>query len=103
MPTSNSIGLDSIVQQRTDALVATVDDEVMMMHPDSGEYFGLNPVAGFIWNQLGEPKSVSEVCDAVQSEFDVENDRCVSDTLVFVEQMVNDELLLVSDSQSLAS
>ena len=75
-----------------------MDDEVLMMHPDSGEYFGLNSVAGFIWNMLDEPVAVAKVCEAVQFEFDVEKERCLSDTLAFIEQMVDDGLLLVSDS-----
>lgn len=74
-----------------------------MMHPDSGEYFGLNSVAGFIWSLLSEQKTVAKVCEAVQSEFDVNAERCVNDTIAFIEQMVDDGLLIVSDSQSLAS
>jgi len=100
---SNSLDLNTYVQQCEDALTAKVDDEVMMMHPETGEYFGLNPVAAFIWIQLDKPKSVLEICEAVQSEFDVESDRCISDTLSFVEQMINDNLLLASDSQALGS
>jgi len=97
------LSLDSLILQRPDALVAEVDDEVMMMHPESGEYFGLNPVAGYIWSLLVEPRKISEVCDAVQAEFEVDRDRCVRDTIAFVNQMVDDDLLLVSNSQSLAS
>jgi hypothetical protein len=65
------------------------------MHIESGNYFGLNEVASFIWNQLERPLTIAEICAAVLSEFDVDEARCETDALAFLQGMVEDDLAQV--------
>ncbi len=61
-----------------------------MMHVESGNYFGLNEVASFIWNEMDRPRTLAELCAAVQGEFDVDAARSEADALAFITGMIAD-------------
>lgn len=88
-----TLTLDSVLSQHPDQVATEVDGEVLMMNVDSGNYYGLNEVASFVWNTLAEPTTVRDLCTAIYSEFDVERERCETDTLVFLQNLFNDGLV----------
>lgn len=90
-----TLTLDTLIRQHPDQIAAEADGEVLMMHIESGNYFGLNEVASFIWNRLEQPSTVAELCDAVLADFDVERERCQADALEFLQGMVEDGLAQV--------
>ena len=59
--------LETFIAQAPEQVAAEVDGEVLMMHVESGHYFGLNNTASFIWHQLARPQTVAALCDAVQA------------------------------------
>jgi hypothetical protein len=91
--TISTLDLNSRLRQHPDQVAAEADGEVLMMHIDSGNYFGLNEVASFLWKQLDTAKSVRELCDAVLEVFDVGEEACVADALNFLRGMLNDGLI----------
>lgn len=48
-----------------------VGTETVLLDLASGTYFGLDPVGARIWELLGEDKTLAQVCDAMQAEFEV--------------------------------
>jgi hypothetical protein len=88
--------METLIRQHPDQIAAEADGEVLMMHIESGNYFGLNEVASFIWNQLQQPKTIAELCAAIQAEFDVDESRCAADTLAFLQGMIDDGLAQVA-------
>jgi len=91
----STLTLDTRIRQHPDQIATEVDGEVLMMHIESGNYFGLNEVASFLWNQLDTPRTVAALCVAVQTEFKVDEERCQADTLAFLEDMISDGLVEV--------
>lgn len=89
MPT---LTLETPLRQHPDQIAAEADGEVLMMHVESGNYFGLNEVASYVWHKLETPCTIAELCDALLAEFDVEPERCQADALVFLQGMVEDGL-----------
>jgi hypothetical protein len=87
-----TLTLETTLRQHPDQIAAEADGEVLMMHVESGHYFGLNEVASFIWNQLDTPRTIAELCAATQAEFAVDADRCAADALAFLQGMVEDGL-----------
>lgn len=96
---SPTLTLDTRVRQHPDQIAAEVDGEVLMMHIESGNYFGLNEVASFIWNQIATPRTIAELCRAVQAEFEVDEARCVADTLSFVQSMIAGGLAQLAETE----
>jgi hypothetical protein len=99
-PAETPTTLDTRLRQHPDQIAAEEDGEVLMMPVESGHYFGLNAVASFIWNQLEEPRSVAELCAAIQNEFDVDEARCLADTMGFLRGMLDDGLAQVVETAS---
>ena len=86
---------DTVFRQHPDQVSAEADGEVLMMHIESGTYYGLNEVASFIWTQLFEPKRFDELTVAIEAEFEVDAPRCQEDARVFLKGMVEDGLVEV--------
>ena len=90
-----SLAPDSVVVRRADALTAEVDEELVMLDPRQGQYFGLDPIARQIWELLETPRSVDALCAEVQGRFDVAPDTCRRDVLAFLDQLDEAELVEV--------
>lgn len=64
-----------------------------MLDPRSSRYFGLDAIGHRIWDLLAQPRSVGELCAALQSEFDVSAESCLLDVTTFLEQLRHAELV----------
>ena len=76
----------SSVATRNEAIVFTdLDDTIVMMDVDEGQYYELDPIGARIWALIEAPRPVDEICDALAGEYDVDPDTCRQDTLEFLE------------------
>ncbi|HPR13532.1 MAG TPA: PqqD family protein [Bacteroidales bacterium] len=62
-------------------------DELVMMDPEQGKYFSLNPVATRIWDMLDHPVEPAELCRRLTEEYDVNPDECRSEVAEWLEKM----------------
>lgn len=82
---------------RSDQLLATeVDGETVLMHVDQGRYYSLARTAHVIWELLEQPKTLAELCRALQTRFAGPAQAIESDTCRFVEQMAAERLVTLS-------
>jgi hypothetical protein len=88
-----SLTLETVIARRGELLTAAVDGDLVMLDPKSSVYFGLDPVGNRIWELLERPRSVDELCHALEGEFDVTAETCQADVLGFLEQLSDAELL----------
>ena len=63
------------------------DDWALLYDPDSGEVYGLNPVAAFIWRQVNGRRSVREIAALVRASFEDAPQAVEAETLAFVEKL----------------
>lgn len=71
-------------------------DEMVMMDPDQGKYFSLNPVATRIWDLLADPLDQNKLCDALMEEYEVSETQCHSELSEHLEQMTELGLVIIS-------
>ncbi len=81
------ITLNSKVKRTNSIVTADMDGETVMMHVESGNYFGLGKVGSAIWEMTGEPIMVCDIVHCLQESYDVESERCEAETMVFLEEM----------------
>jgi hypothetical protein len=86
----------SVISKNSSIISSKMDNEVVMMSIDKGNYYGLNPVAAEIWEMLKEPMTIQSICDRLMIEFDVELDKCYNEVIVFIEKLVNEGLIVVT-------
>ena len=95
MPPSKLLTMDSFVT-RSDRLIGNrVDNELVMIDLNSDNYYGLDPIATNIWEQITGPTRVSDLCDKLLEKYAVEKDQCQQDVLIFLEQMSEKGILNV--------
>lgn len=84
-----------ILLTRNDAILhAPVDaDNAVMLDIASGSYYGLNAVAGRIWELLAvQPMTVAEICARLCEEFEVDEQTCEAAVLKFADTLVENGL-----------
>jgi hypothetical protein len=87
------LSLESVVVRRGDVLGAPVDDELVMLDPRQGRYFGMDAIGLRIWELLAQPQTVHALCSKLEREFQVSADTCRRDVLEFLSQLSDAALL----------
>lgn len=90
---TTSLTLDSRVERAQAVLQSETENETVMLDIEKGLYYGLNDVASDIYAACGETRSISELCDELLKEYEVEPAQCQTEVLGFVERMIELGLL----------
>ncbi|PIW59870.1 MAG: PqqD family protein [Shewanella sp. CG12_big_fil_rev_8_21_14_0_65_47_15] len=85
-----------LYSQKSSLNVAPMGDELVMMDTSQGQYFGLNSLASQIWSLLITPKSIDDLVVELMSIFDVTEEECRADTALFLQQLVDKQLVKVT-------
>ena len=70
-----------------------VGAETVILDLATGTYFGLDPVGARIWQLMSEGKTLSEVCDAMQAEFEVSREDIQRDVIELTEKLQAQQLI----------
>lgn len=81
------LSVHSVVAASTNQVSCPLDDESAILNLKNSVYYGMNAVGTRVWNLLQQPRSVSELRDALLEEYDVEAERCEQDLLDLLEKM----------------
>lgn len=95
-----SLSDSSIVVAIQEQVSSDLAGESVILHLKSGVYYGLNDIGAQIWNLIQQPKTVSELRDAILQEYEVEPDQCESDILALLQDLAAAELIEVKDEAS---
>ena len=87
----------STVVVTKDQVSCDLSGEAAILNLKTSTYFGLNTVGASIWNLIQEPRKVSEIRDAILEEYDVEPDRCETDLLALLQELLEKELIEVKN------
>jgi hypothetical protein len=91
---------DAVIVATKEQVSCDLGDEAAILGMKNSVYYGLNPVGATIWRLLQQPRSVSELCDAVTSEYDVSTEQAEDDILNLARQLMGEGLVeLVSESR----
>lgn len=79
---------------------AEVDGAVVMMSLEQGKYYGLDGVGSRIWQLVGTPIEIGELCRRLLAEFDVDAERCERDVIEFLEGLEREGLIEVRNGKA---
>lgn len=83
----------SIVSVTKDQVSCSLGAEAAILNMKAGIYYGLNPVGAEIWKLLQTPRTVSEIQEFLLREYDVEPERCQSDLLALLQDLLTAGLI----------
>lgn len=64
-----------------------IEDELVMVDIEAGNYFSLNVVATRIWELLENPVSFDELCANLMEEYEVSETQCRADVEAHLSKM----------------
>jgi len=73
-------------------LVADASGELVLLHQQTGAYFGLNATGKRIWELIQSPRSVPELVSRITTEFDVPERAATDDILNVLSRLVDEGL-----------
>ena len=91
------IGPDTVVVQVDKLIASDLDGETVMMSVQNGKYYGLDRIGSRIWALMDTPLCVSELCDILIEEYQVEPDDCRQDVLDLLNELEKHSLVKVFD------
>jgi len=74
-------------RRKSDLIGATLEDELVMMSVEHGQYYGMGGVGPRIWELIETPRSYEELVEQILEEYEVEREVCEKDMLIFLEQI----------------
>jgi len=83
-----------------DQVSADLSGEAAILNLRTSTYFGLNTVGASIWKLVQEPKTVSQIRDAIIREYDVEPDRCEHDILELLQDLSKHGLIEIIEEKN---
>jgi hypothetical protein len=86
---ARSLSMSSTVVASQQQISCDVADEAVLLSVQSGEYYGLNPVAASIWRLIQKPSALADIREALLQEYgDVSPEQCNREILAFLDQML---------------
>ena len=92
-----ALSLNSTVVASKDQTSADLGGESVLLHLQSGVYYGLDTIGARIWDWVKQPQRVSEVRDRMLEQYDVEPDRCEKDLLDLLSRLSKEGLIDVQN------
>ena len=89
------IELSTTVMQSSEIISADLDGQIVMMHLERYQYFGLDDIGTQIWEIIEDPISVAELCNQLLPQYDVDRATGVTDLLAYLNDMLNDGLVTI--------
>ena len=87
MEPGTAIDINAGIARNEEIVSGKMDDEIVMMSIEQGEYYGINPVGSRIWELLEQPRTAAGLCDILLEEYDVTAEECRRDVLEFLRQL----------------
>ena len=87
----------STIVASKDLISRGLHEEEVILHLKSGVYYGLDDIGGRIWQMIREPRSVNDILDAIQNEYEVQPEQCERDVLPFLEKLAVEGLIEIKD------
>ena len=88
-----TINLKTTIKRNPEMVTSNIDGEIVMMSIDHGEYYGLDEIGSRIWELLENPMTIEHLIDILVEEFEVNKETCTSDTLEFLNDLAQKNII----------
>lgn len=92
-----AINLTTLISKNTGIISSKMDNDVVMMSIEKGNYYGLNEVGAEIWEILDEPLTVTALCDKLMAKFEVAQEQCEKEVIAYLDKLLIEGLIFVKD------
>jgi hypothetical protein len=93
------VDIDTKVVAAQRPVSSDVGGQTVILGVETGKYYSLNEIGSRIWDFLQQPRTIGEIRDLTVREYEVDAAQCEADLLALVEQLVDEKLVEVLESQ----
>lgn len=90
------VTVDTVLVQEQGVATAVVDDRVSVLSLQAERYFQFNDTGSAIWNLLGEPKRVGEICRLLAQSYQTDSDQISHEVTAFLQRLFERRLVRVA-------
>ena len=83
----------AMYKRSQDAIFSEVGDDVVALHIQRGQCYGMEKVTADVWNLLAEPSDLERLCSRLVERYDVHPDECRADVARLLDQMLKEGLV----------
>lgn len=87
------ITLCSTICRSENQLSAAIDDELVLMSVEKGNYYGLDAIGTDIWQRLEGPVMVADLCTALGKDYVADAETIRRDVLALLERLMAEGLI----------
>lgn len=95
MVDQTAVTLESKISVSDEILFRDLDGEAVLLHLETGMYYGLDEVGTRMWTLLTQHGQVEPAYQALLEEYDVTEDQLHTDLLNLIEELAAHQLLQV--------
>lgn len=92
------ISKDTVVERKKHVMTTTIEEKLVMMNIEKGNYFGMNAMGKQIWEMIGKPRTVEGLCSDLLKRYDIDPDPCFTKVTGFLEQLNKAGLIETKDA-----
>jgi Coenzyme PQQ synthesis protein D (PqqD) len=81
-----------------DILFRCVEDEAVLLHVPSGNYYGLSTTGILLWEAIQNKQPLLSVADAIVAEYEVEKSQVLDDLQVLLQNLLDNGLVVKTDA-----
>ncbi len=87
------------LMQNDEIVYTQVEEEMVLMHPEDGAYYGLNAVGAELWILFEEkPMTLKDIVAYLQTTYALNESVAIADTQAFLEPMLREKFLVSSEA-----
>jgi len=90
--------VNTVPARNPDVLGRMADDEAVLVMPQKGQVKVLNEVGAAIWELIDGRRNIGQIVEEICSQFEVDQITAQADTLKFIIELVDREIVLVPTS-----
>lgn len=92
----SSLPSTRLVIRSPDLIAAGIDDDLVMMSVEQGQYYGITGVGSHVWELLADPISIERIIQSICHEYDIDEATCSADLIAFIEELMRMGLVLAA-------
>ncbi len=92
----SQITLETSIKRSENILFSEIDQDKVMIDIERGAYFGMNPVAGEIWDMLETTQTTQQIVEKLLAAYEVDAETCRTETIQVLQRMLRLKLVEVA-------
>ena len=97
---SKEVNIYSRVSRKPNNLSSGIDNEVVVLNVDKGEYSGLDEIGSDIWDRLESPLVLSDLIITLMEKYDIDHQQCTVDVIEFVTELNDAGLIKIENGDN---